>query len=295
MSGLTASDDTGPWRLGAHTPCVGCGYDLRGSMASDRCPECGRPVGASLLPLARPQRVARAIRRLGNSYLGLLAIPPVMTGTCLAWVGMAVLALTSLVRVLETAELRFRADAGKLPVVGARVSYLWGAVLLELGLIPVWSCAWALALSGRSTGSWPAQVAGLGFGMWIVAALAGAALVGRVGEAVARQLGNLAIARTLRVQVKLSAITAVSSIGAAMMSALLAVINIEVALVLGGLAIACLGLAVLVVIFMTMAGMSQLAGACERALGASMDAGHAPQVLDVDVDLDDEDLEDQAA
>lgn len=43
---LVGADD----RLLAHVACEKCGYDLRGSLASATCPECGTLVGVSLSP-----------------------------------------------------------------------------------------------------------------------------------------------------------------------------------------------------------------------------------------------------
>ena len=37
--------------------CRNCGYDLRAS--SDRCPECGQPIGEAIDPSASPRRSQR--------------------------------------------------------------------------------------------------------------------------------------------------------------------------------------------------------------------------------------------
>ncbi|MHC5009041.1 MAG: hypothetical protein ACYTGF_16980, partial [Planctomycetota bacterium] len=56
-------------RVTADLPCQGCGYNLREAKVSGVCPECGRFVRDSLVPLDEPQIVANGLRYIGNSYL----------------------------------------------------------------------------------------------------------------------------------------------------------------------------------------------------------------------------------
>ncbi|NLF30994.1 MAG: hypothetical protein GX591_08925 [Planctomycetes bacterium] len=54
-----------PYELAADTPCVGCGYDLRGLNSDSRCPECGESIERSLwslLPAAPPEYTHRLER-----------------------------------------------------------------------------------------------------------------------------------------------------------------------------------------------------------------------------------------
>jgi len=54
-----------PHELQAETPCVGCGYDLRGLMSNSRCPECGEPIEQSLRSLlqAAPPKYTHRLER----------------------------------------------------------------------------------------------------------------------------------------------------------------------------------------------------------------------------------------
>ena len=71
-------------RVTGDLPCQGCGYNLREAMVSGACPECGRRVGESLVPLSEPDKVAAGLRFIGNSYLGLIALPLVPISAAVA-------------------------------------------------------------------------------------------------------------------------------------------------------------------------------------------------------------------
>jgi hypothetical protein len=251
-------------------PCQGCGYNLRGARAGGACPECGRRVGESLVPLSEPEKVATGLRYIGNSYLGLLALPlaPIsaaFAGSCAGWVGMIVLLSTSLARASGVADLRFRSGAGHLPVIGPRVGMLWVAAVADVVLVA--GCL-VLLLAGATGGDAGDSAKGLALAAlaaWVVAASVVAAIAGWMGASLASMLGVASLARRLRQQWMLMATGPALAVGLFVLCVMLAAIGGAPAGIGLGI-IAALALAVLwlVGIVLTMSCMSELAKAVER-------------------------------
>ncbi len=126
---------------------MGCGYNLRGLLASARCPECNLAIEGSLSRLKRPVETAGALRTLAWSYVGLLGllplIPAILTSSLgLLWLGLAVLVVACIFRALAVAELRYFAGLEHSPTVGRPLAALWFLSLFELALSvcsPSWS------------------------------------------------------------------------------------------------------------------------------------------------------------
>lgn len=255
-------------RIAGDLACAGCGYNLRGALAAGKCPECGRPAGESLWPLTRPDKVAASVRRIGNSFLGVgaaLAVPIVATGWCLGWLALAVVVVTTVVRTVEVAELRFRADTDKLPVVGDRVRLLWLAAMAEAVILAVWSL---LLLSSQlgSQAPGPSAVLAAGLGaVWLLAVFTVAGLAGWMGSAMAALLGRPKVVRLMSIQVAFTVAGPALALG-------FGVLGMAVTLVVNGVAGAItaslggLGLVAvwIVAVALTLAATAQLATAVER-------------------------------
>ena len=61
-----AAQAAAPYEIQEDTPCLACGYNLRGLSSDWRCPECGTAIGRSLhgnlLRFAQPQYVRKLAR-----------------------------------------------------------------------------------------------------------------------------------------------------------------------------------------------------------------------------------------
>jgi hypothetical protein len=159
----------------ADLPCQGCGYNLREAKLSGVCPECGRHVRDSLVPLDEPEKVATGLRYIGNSYLGLLALPLVpfaagMAASCAGWTGVVVLVTTSVARACGVADLRFRSSTGQLPVVGSRLGVLWLAAVADVALVAGCLLLLVAGAAGGDGAGWINGVAMGVLGLWMVAA-----------------------------------------------------------------------------------------------------------------------------
>ena len=257
-------------RVTADLPCQGCGYNLRGARAGGACPECGRHVSDSLVPLSEPEKVATGLRYIGNSYLGLLALPlalisAAVAGSCAGWVGMIVLLLSSIARVSGVADLRFRSGAGRIPVIGPRVDLLWLAAMADVVLVA--GCL-LLFLAGAAGGDAAGSLKGLALGalgVWLLVASAVAAIAGWMGASLAAMLGVASLARRLRFQWMLMAAGPVVAVGLTVMSMMLAAIGgAPTGIAMGVLATLVLGVLWLVGIGLTLSCMSELARVVER-------------------------------
>ncbi len=183
--------------------CVGCGYNLRHSRAAGSCPECGRPITDSLWALARPGRVARGLRSVGKSYLGLGALilaPFAFGGGTLAVCVLAlVVVATAVIRAFAVGELRFRAELDHLPVIGLRVRVLWPLALLDVVLALIWAIMLPLVQSGATPSARIEMVFSV-FAAWLCATFTVAGVAGWMGSALAAMLGYETVSRELRVQ-----------------------------------------------------------------------------------------------
>jgi hypothetical protein len=264
-------------------PCQGCGYNLRGARAGGACPECGRLVRDSLVPVSEPEKVAAGLRFIGNSYLGLLALPlaPIsaaVAGSCAGWVGLIVLLATSAARASGVADLRFRSGAGRMPVVGRRVGLLWLAAIADVVLV---SGCLVLFVAGATGGQGAGAVRGLavgGLAVWMLAASVVAAIAGWMGASLASALGVAALARRLRLQWVLMATGPAVALGLSLLSLLLAAVGgAPAGIALGVLGLVALGVLWLAGIVLTLTGMSELARAVERVRDAHLQMLSAPQ------------------
>jgi hypothetical protein len=258
-------------------PCQSCGYNLRGARAGGACPECGSLVRDSLIPLSEPEKVASGLRFIGNSYLGLLALPLVpisaaVAGSCAGWVGMIVLLATSAARASGVADLRFRSGAGRMPVVGRRVAFLWLAVMADVVIL---SGCLLLLLAGAAGGQGTGAVKGLAIGalgLWMLVASAVAAVAGWMGASMASMLGVASLARRLRFQWVLMATGPAVALGLFLLSALLAAIGgAPAGIALAVLTLVALGVQWLVGIGLTLSCMSELARVVERIRDARLE------------------------
>jgi hypothetical protein len=257
-------------RVTGDLPCQGCGYNLREAQAAGVCPECGRRVSDSLVPLSEPAKVAAGLRSIGNSYLGLIALPLVpfavgVAGSCAGWVGMIVLLCTSIVRAGGVADLRFRSSTGQLPVIGRRVGLLWLAAVADVALV---GCCLLLLLAAAAGGDSAGLVRGLALGvlwLWLLAASVVAAIAGWMGTALAEMLRYAPLARRLRLQWKLMAAGPALAVGLTVLSVLLGAVGGAAAgIAMGLLTLLALGILWLVGIGMTLSCMSELAKVVER-------------------------------
>ena len=66
MVGARPLERHGPMRTSPGLRCASCGYDLRGTLKSERCPECGFPVAMSL---ARGGRRPTLVVRVGRFFI----------------------------------------------------------------------------------------------------------------------------------------------------------------------------------------------------------------------------------
>ncbi len=255
-------------RIAGDVACAGCGYNLRGSLAAGKCPECGRPAGESLWPLTRPDKVAGSVRRIGNSFLGVgaaVAVPVVVTGWCLGWLALGALIITTAVRTVEVAELRFRADTDKLPVVGDRVRLLWLASMAEAVILLVWSLLLVSSGLGENFLGPLAVLTGVLGVVWLLAAFAVVGLAGWMGSAMAAMLGRPKVLRLMSTQVAFTVAGPAVALG-------FGVLGMAVTLVINGVAGAVtasfgvVGLITMwvVAVVLTLASTAQLATAVER-------------------------------
>ncbi|MHC4099381.1 MAG: hypothetical protein ACYS15_08570 [Planctomycetota bacterium] len=270
-------------RVSGDVPCQGCGYNLREASVSGVCPECGRRVGDSLVPLDEPDKVATGLRYIGNSYLGLLALPLVpfaagVASSCAGWVGMVVLLATSVARACGVADLRFRSSTGQLPVIGPRLGLLWMVAVADVALVG--GCL-LLLLAGAAGGDSAGWVKGLALGvlgLWMVAAAVVAAVAGWMGTALAAMLGYEPLARRLRVQWMLMAAGPVVAVALTVLSMMLGAIGgAPAAAAMGLFTLLALALLWLFGIGMTLSCMSELARVVERARDAREDLVREPQ------------------
>jgi hypothetical protein len=260
---------------GAHVtgdlPCQGCGYNLREAEVSGVCPECGRRVGDSLVPLDKPEKAAAGLRHIGNSYLGLIALPLVpfaagVAASCAGWVGVLALLFTSIVRAGGVADLRFRSGAGQLPVIGQRLGMLWMAAVADVVLVA--GCL-LLLLAGAAGGEASGAVKGLAMatlGLWLVVAAVVAAVAGWMGTALAAMLGYAPLAKRLRLQWMLVASGPAVGAGFVVLGLLAGAAGgagASAAVMLLGLLV--IGVLLLVGIGLTLSCLSELAKVVERA------------------------------
>ncbi|MHC4209582.1 MAG: hypothetical protein ACYSWT_07690 [Planctomycetota bacterium] len=262
-------------RVTADVPCQGCGYNLREAKVSGACPECGRRVSDSLVPLDRPQTVAAGLRYIGNSYLGLLALPLVpisalAVSSCAGWVGIFVLLATSIARASGVADLRFRASTGQLPVIGPRVGLLWLVAVADVALVGCCLLFFLAGAAGDQSAGWVQGVAMGLLGFWIIAASVVAAVAGWMGTALAAMLGYAPLARRLHLQWRLMAagplVAAGLTVVIVMLTAVGGVPGGAGVAILGFMALGVMALAVLWLIGLglTLSGMSELARVVER-------------------------------
>ena len=257
-------------RVTADLPCQGCGYNLREAKVSGVCPECGRRVGDSLVPLDEPQIVATGLRYIGNSYLGLLALPLVpfaagVAASCAGWAGMVVLVVTSVARACGVADLRFRSSTGHLPVIGHRLGLLWMAAVTDVALVGGCLLLLMAGAAGGDSAGWVKGVAMGVLGLWMITAAAVAAVAGWMGTALAAMLGYESLSRRLRVQWMLMAAGPVVAVALTILSMMLGAIGgAPAAAAMGIFTLLVLAALWLIGIGMTLSCMSELARVVER-------------------------------
>jgi hypothetical protein len=268
----------------ADLPCQGCGYNLREAKLSGVCPECGRHVRDSLVPLDEPEKVATGLRYIGNSYLGLLALPLVpfaagMAASCAGWTGVVVLVTTSVARACGVADLRFRSSTGQLPVVGSRLGVLWLAAVADVALVAGCLLLLVAGAAGGDGAGWINGVAMGVLGLWMVAAAVVAAIAGWMGAALAAMLGYETLSRRLRMQWMLMAAGPAVMLALILVSlALGAIGGPPAAAAMGIFTVLALAVLWLIGVAMTLTGMSELAKVverkrdiCEEKLGTATD------------------------
>jgi hypothetical protein len=264
-------------QVSADLPCLGCGYNLREAKVAGVCPECGRLVRDSLVPLDEPQIVATGLRYIGNSYLGLLALPlvPLAAGvaaSCAGWTGMVVLLATSVARACGVADLRFRSSTGQLPVIGPRLGLLWMAAVADVALVAGCLLLLAAGAAGGDSAGWVTGVAMGVLGLWLVAVAVVAALAGWMGEALAAMLGYERLSSRLRVQWKLMAAGPMVGIGFTLLGVMVgAAGGAPAAVAMGLFTTLALVLFWLVGVVLTLTSMSELAKVVERKRDARED------------------------
>jgi hypothetical protein len=258
-------------RVAGDLPCAGCGYNLREAQAAGVCPECGAHVRDSLAPLHEPDKVASALRCIGNSYLGLLALPLVplamgVASSCAGWAGVLVLLMTSVTRAFAVAELRFKAATDKLPVIGARIGLLWLAVVVDVVLVAaLLLLLLAAAAANDQARDWATGLALASLVAWLGAASAVAVVAGWMGAALAAMLGHADVARRLRVQWMLMAAGPAVAVGFFVLSLMMGAIGgAGAAAAMGLFALFAVGLLWLIGICLTLARLSELARVAER-------------------------------
>jgi hypothetical protein len=264
-------------RVADDLPCQGCGYNLREAKVSGVCPECGRCVRDSLVPLDEPEKVASGLRYIGNSYLGLFALPlvPFAAGvatSCAGWTGVVVLLATSVARACGVADLRFRASTGQLPVIGPRLGLLWLAAVADVALVGGCLLLLLAGAAGGDAAGWIKGVAMGVLGLWMITAAGVAAVAGWMGTALAAMLGYETLSRRLRLQWKMMAAGPAVAVGLIILSMMLGAIGGAPAAAAMGL-FAALAIAILwlIGIGMTLSGMSELAKVVERKRDARED------------------------
>jgi hypothetical protein len=227
------------------------------------------------VPLDRPDKVAAGLRYIGNSYLGLLALPlvpisAVAASSCAGWVGIFVLLATSIARASGVADLRFRASTGQLPVIGPRVGLLWLVAVADVALIACCLLFFLAGVAGGQPVGWVQGVAMGLLGIWIIAASVVAAVAGWTGTALAAMLGYAPLARRLRLQWMLMAAGPLVAAGLTVVAVMLAAVggvssSIGMA-IMAVMALVVMALAVmwLVGVGLTLSVMSELARVVER-------------------------------
>jgi hypothetical protein len=261
-------------------PCVGCGYNLRGTRAAGRCPECGLDAGPSLYVLRKPKVVADAGRSIARTHMAwfallLCAAGIVMFSRGLLWLGLIAMVLASLVRVLATYELRFRATLENLPLIGMRLGLLWWLTLIELA-VAVGACVTLfLSMAGPLSGKpWMPQAlvaAGLS---WAVVAIVMTLVTSLVGESLAMVLEYDFVVREFRIQRWLTVAGMLVAIPLALVGLLVA--NMAGSATVGGV-LALLALGAIVLLWaiaggFLVVGLLHLAGAAERETEIREDA-----------------------
>jgi hypothetical protein len=257
-------------RVTADLPCQGCGYNLREAKVSGVCPECGRLVRDCLIPLDEPKIVATGLRYIGNSYLGLLALPLVpfaagVAASCAGWTGMVVLVATSVARACGVADLRFRSSTGQLPVIGPRLGLLWMAAVADVALVGGCLLLLVAGAAGGDSAGWVKGVAMGVLGLWMITAAAVAAVAGWMGTALAAMLGYETLSRRLRMQWMLMAAGPGVAVALTTLSMMLGAIGgAPAAAAMGVFTLLALGVLWLIGVGMTLTGMSELAKVVER-------------------------------
>jgi hypothetical protein len=257
-------------RVIADVPCVGCGYNVRGALASGLCPECARPVGDSLFVLSKPQVVARGLRSVAVGawfYLAVLAACLLGAFVWLPLVIAMVLCCGSIWRVVGVADIRFRGEIHMIPLVGTRLKLLWTASVIELIATSL------LLLSVLAVLYLPARLAPAMNQMftsasvlWFATTLGSLAATGWFGHALADMLATAWTRFECAVQMGFAALWGLLSVGAFIFDLVLHV---------RPLAVFCFGVAMLLlcaVIFMTYIVAQHLSNFAEQETDTWEDA-----------------------
>ena len=186
--------------------CAGCGYNLRGLEAGSRCPECSRAVADSLYVLRQADRVASALRTLARAYAGLasvalLGVGAVLGSVGLVWIGVALLGAAAIFRLTAMTDLRFRSDLENLPVIGGRLTLLWGLAAAELFCVFVSGVLLYLI----SAGSWAIDdllndLFRAAVMAWLLVVVVAALITGLVGFTLGMALGYGSLEREFLIQ-----------------------------------------------------------------------------------------------
>jgi len=177
-------------RVTEDLPCVGCGYNLRGQLATGRCSECGAEVGKSLFVLAKRDLVAGCLRSAGKSYLAWLALCIACLSPLLLWtpsLAAIIIAIGAAWRAITYSILVRWGALSHLPVIGSRLRLLWICSVLELAA----SLAWLVTavVLGNLLAASGARIYDMVFAAWLTFSLASALAAGWLGIAFAAMFG----------------------------------------------------------------------------------------------------------